>query len=302
MPLDPAAAAVLGILTAPGVPPLNELPVPDARAAYDQLAGFAGEPAPVARTRDTSAGGVPVTLYWPEGDGPYPVLIWLHGGGWVLGSRAGYDALARDLCTRARCLVVSAGYRLAPEHPFPAAVHDVLSVAAWVATEIGSLGGDPTRLAVAGDSAGANLGAVLANQLPGALRLQVLIYPATDLTMSYPSVAGNGDGYLLTKAAMTWFTTQYLDGHDPRDPRASPLYEAADTLAGAPPALVVTAEFDPLRDEGEAYADRLRAAGVRVTHTRYDGMIHGFYALRGMIPAAAQALDQVSAALLEAWR
>jgi acetyl esterase len=302
MALDPAAQTVLDIVNAPGVPPLNELPVPDARVGYDQLAGFAGEPVAVARTEDASANGVPVKLYWPEGEGPHPVLIWIHGGGWVLGSATGYDVLARDLCAGAGCLVVNVDYRLAPEHPFPAAVDDVTTVAKWVAAEIDSLGGDPTRVAVAGDSAGANLSAVLANQFPGMFRLQVLIYPATDLTRSYPSIEENGEGLLLTKAAIDWFSEHYLDGADPRNPLLSPLFADDDTLAAAPPAVVITAEFDPLRDEGEAYAARLRAAGVVVDQRRYDGMIHGFSAMRGMIPAAGEALDQVSAALVDAYR
>jgi acetyl esterase len=301
VPLDPAAQAVLDILNAPGVPPLNELPVPDARIAYDQLAGFAGEPTPVARVEDTSADGVMVKVYWPDGDGPYPVLIWIHGGGWVLGSAAGYDPVARDLCARAGCLVVSVDYRLAPEHRFPAAVDDVVAVAKWVTRTAPSLGGDPSRLAVAGDSAGGTLSAVLANELPGTFRLQVLIYPATDLTLSHPSVKENGEGYLLTKDAITWFTNHYLGDADPRHPRVSPLYADDTTLAAAPPAVVITGEFDPLRDEGEAYVARLEAAGVQVEHQRYDGMIHAFYAMRGVIPAGTQALEQVTAALARAW-
>jgi acetyl esterase len=301
MPVDPAAQAVLDILNAPGVPPLDALPVPDARVAYDGLAGFAGEPVPVAATEDLSAGGVPVRLYRPDGDGPHPVLIWLHGGGWVLGSLDGYDAMARDLCTRAGCLVVSVGYRLAPEHRFPAAVDDVVTAARWVSSAIADHGGDPGRMAVAGDSAGGNLAAVLANELPGVFRLQVLIYPATDLAGSYPSVEENGEGLLLTRTAMAWFADHYLGGQDPRDRRVSPLHADAATLAAAPPAVVVTGECDPLRDEGEAYADRLRAAGVDVEHRRYPGMIHAFYAMRGVVPAATEALDQVTTALVKAW-
>jgi acetyl esterase len=302
VPLDPAARAVLDILNAPGVPPLNELPVPDSRVAYDQLAGFAGEPGPVAHTEDLSADGVPVRLYRPEGDGPHPVLIWIHGGGWVLGSIDGYDTVARDLCNRAACLVVSVGYRLAPEHPFPAAVDDVATAAAWVRSAIGAHGGDPERLAVAGDSAGGNLAAVLANRMPGVFRLQVLVYPATDLTMSHASVTENGDGYLLTQDAMVWFTNHYLGGADPRHAHASPLHADDATLAAAPPALVVTGEFDPLRDEGAAYAARLSALGVPVEHAHHDGMIHAFFAMRGMIPAGGSALDQVAAALGACWR
>ena len=301
MPLNPAARAGLDIISAPGVPPLDELPVTDARIAYQQLAGLAGGPVPVARTEDASADGVPVKLYWPEGAAPHPVLIWIHGGGWVLGSAAEADALARDQCARAGCLVVSVDYRLAPEHRFPAAVEDVVTVAKWVTANVESLGGDPTRLAVAGDSAGANLAAVLANELPGTFRLQVLIYPPTDLTLSHPSIQENADGYLLTKDAVHYFTAQYLGDADPRNPLASPLHAADATLAGSAPALVITAEFDPLRDEGEAYVVRLRACGVPVEHHRYDGMIHAFYAMGAMIPAAGDAAQQVAAALRSAY-
>ncbi|KAB2352321.1 alpha/beta hydrolase [Actinomadura rudentiformis] len=302
MAIDPSAQAVLDMLQQPGVPPLNELPVPDAREAYAGLSALAGEPAPVARTQDAVANEVPVKLYWPEGDGPHPVMIWIHGGGWVLGSAAASDATARDLCRHAGCLVVNVDYRLAPEHPFPAAVEDVIAVAKWVSTEIEALGGDPTRMAVGGDSAGGTLSAVLAQELPGAFALQILVYPATDLAQPHPSIEENGEGLLLTKAAMTWFTDQYLSGGaDPRDPRISPLYADAATMAAAPPALVFTAEYDPLRDEGEAYAERLREAGVAVEYVRYDGQIHGFFAMPAVIPAAKDAMERAASALRRAW-
>jgi len=302
MPLDPAARAVLDIISAPGVPPLNELPVSDARVAYQQLAGLAGGPVPVARTEDASADGVPVKLYWPEGAAPHPVLIWIHGGGWVLGSAAEADTPARDLCARAGCLVVSVDYRLAPGHRFPAAVEDVVTVAKWLAVNVESLGGDQTRFAVAGDSAGANLAAVLANELPGTFRLQVLIYPPTDLTLSHPSIQENADGYLLTKDAVHYFTAQYLGDADPRNPLASPLHAADATLAGSAPALVITAEFDPLRDEGEQYAERLRAAGVPVELARYDGVTHGFFTMTGVLEEAREATVQVAEYLRKALR
>jgi acetyl esterase len=302
MAIDPSAQAVLDMLQQPGVPPLNELPVPDARDAYAGLSALAGEPAPVARTQDAVAGGVPVKLYWPEGDGPHPVLIWIHGGGWTLGSAAESDATARDLCRLAGCLVVNVDYRLAPEHPFPAAVQDVTAVAKWVSTEIGALGGDPARMAVGGDSAGGNLSAVLAHELPGTFALQLLVYPATDLAQPHPSIEENGEGLLLTKAAMTWFNDHYLSGGtDPRDPRVSPLYADAATMAASPPALVFTGEYDPLRDEGEAYADRLREAGVAVEHVRYEGQIHAFFAMPAVIPAAREAMDHAASALRRAW-
>jgi acetyl esterase len=303
MPIDPSAQTVLDILTAPGVPPLDELPPTAAREAYDGLAAFAGEPATVARTQDLEADGVPVRLYWPEdaGEAPLPVLLWIHGGGFVMGSIDGYDAVARALCSRTGCLVVSIGYRLAPENPYPAQVEDSLAAATWVRANIAELGGDPGRMVVAGDSAGANLSAVLGHQLHGMFRLQVLLYPVTDLTMSQPSIDENAEGYLLTRNACEHFRKQYLGEYaDEKDPLASPLFADEPLLSGAPPALVITAELDPLRDEGEAYAARLEEAGVPVDLVRFDGMIHAFFAFGAMIPAAGEALDLVVAAVRKA--
>ena len=303
MTIDPAAQAVLDILTAPGVPPLDELPPAEARQAYDGLAAFAGEPVPVARTQDLDADGVPVRLYWPEGaaDGPLPVLLWIHGGGMVMGSLDGYDPVVRSVCAATGCLVVSVDYRLAPENPFPAQVDDTLAVARWLRASIADHGGDPDRMVVAGDSAGGTLSAVLGHQLHGVFRLQVLLYPMTDLTMSQPSIDENAERDLLTRNACEYFRSQYVGDHaDYKDPLASPLFADDVQLAGAPPALVITAELDPLRDEGEAYATRLREAGVPVEHVRFDGMIHAFFVFGAMIPAAREALDLVADAVRRA--
>ncbi|WP_052682350.1 alpha/beta hydrolase fold domain-containing protein [Saccharothrix sp. ST-888] len=302
--LDPAIRAVLDAANQPGVPPMNELPLPVAREASEQMVvALAGEPAAVARMEEAVADGVPVKLYWPEGEGPHPVLIWIHGGGWTLGTVAGTDVTARDLSRLAGSLVVSVDYRLAPEHPFPAAVEDVLTAAKWVTREIGALGGDTTKMAVGGDSAGGNLSAVLANELPGTFALQALVYPATDLTHPFPSYEENGDGLILTKDALAWFQGHYLDGTgaDLKDPRVSPLYADTATLAAAPPALVITAGFDPLRDEGQAYAERLREAGVTVEHVNYDGQVHLFFSMPAAIPDARDAVERVAAALRQAW-
>ena len=307
MTIDPAAQAVLDILTAPGVPPLDELPPAEARQAYDGLAAFAGEPAVVARTADLDADGVTVRLYWPHEPAqdpagrPLPVIVWNHGGGFVMGSLDGYDPVVRALCAATGCLVVSVNYRLAPEHPFPAQVEDVITVARWTHANIADHGGDPDRMVVAGDSAGGNLSAVLGHQLHGMFRLQVLLYPVTDLTMSQPSIDENADGYLLTRNACEHFRSQYLGEYaDLKDPLASPLFADDTQLAGAPPALVITAELDPLRDEGEAYAARLREAGVPVEHVRFDGMIHAFFVFGAMIPAAGEALELVADAVRKA--
>jgi len=304
MPIDPSAQAVLDILTAPGVPPLDQLPPAEARQVYDGQAAFAGEPVPVARTEDLQADGVPVRLYWPEegaGEGPLPVVIWNHGGGFVMGSLDGYDGIVRALCAATGCLVVSVDYRLAPEHPFPAQVEDALTVARWAHAHIAEFGGDPDRMVCAGDSAGGTLSAVLGHQLHGMFRLQVLLYPMTDLTMSQPSIEENSEGYLLTIDTCEYFRSQYLGEYaDLKDPLASALFADDTQLAGAPPALVITAELDPLRDEGEAYAARLREAGVPVEHVRFDGMIHAFYAFPAVIPAANEARDLVVEAVRKA--
>lgn len=303
MPIDPSAQAVLDILTAPGVPPLDELLPADARAAYEGLAAFGRKTVAVARTEDLEADGVPVRLYWPSeaADSPHPVLLWVHGGGFSMGSIDGYDSEARALCSRTGCLVVSVGYRLAPEHRYPAQVEDALAAARWVHTNIAEFGGDPDRMVVAGDSAGGTLTAVIGHQLHGMFRLQILLYPQTDLTMSQSSIDENAEGYLLTRNGCEHFRSQYLGGYaDVKDPLASPLFAKETQLAGAPPALVITAEFDPLRDEGEAYATRLKEAGVTVDLVRFDGMIHAFYALGAMIPAADEALDLVVEAVRKA--
>lgn len=299
--LDPAAAALLALVAEAGAPPLHELPVRVARDVYDQTAALGGEPVPVARIEDMSADGVPVRIYWPEADGPHPVLIWLHGGGWTVGSLDAADRTARALCAGANCMVVSVGYRLAPEHPFPAGVADARTATAWVIDGIASLGGDPVKVAIGGDSAGGNLAAVIANDRPGSFDLQVLVYPATDLTMTHASITEFGHSQLLTKEAMYWFRDHYAARADWTDPRISPAHAAPEVLALAPPALVITGELDPLRDDNYDYVRRLREAGVTVEHVRYPGQIHAFFELSGMVPDALDARDRVVRALRGAW-
>ncbi len=301
MPLDPAAQTILTLLDDLGGANLETMTPGEARAAYALLGVSQAEDlADVASVDEGEIAGVPCRIVVPHGAGPFPVLVWLHGGGWVIGSAELSLPTARALASGAGCVVVSVDYRLAPEHSFPAAPDDCAAVARWVLAHAADLGCDPERVAIGGDSAGGNLSAVVAMEVPGLVH-QLLVYPATDLTMSHPSVEENGEGYLLTRAAMDWFADQYLGDSDPKDPRVSPLFADVAALACVPPAHVVTAEYDPLRDEGEAYADRLRDAGVKVTGTRYDGQIHGFFSMAAMMPAAAEALEEAAAVLRDAF-
>src|SRR5581483_1117552 len=304
MPLDPKARELLDQLAALGSPPLNELPVPEARQLLASLLVAPAEPARVAKVENRSipgsAGAIPIRIYTPEGTPPFPVLVWLHGGGWVLGSLETHDALCRSLARAVPAVVVAVDYRLAPEHKFPAAAEDAYAATAWVAAHAGEIGADARRVAVGGDSAGGNLAAVVSLMARdrGGPRLahQLLVYPATDAGLEHASMRENADGYWLTRDMMAWFWNLYLGGaRDGGSPLASPL--RAQDLRGLPPATVITAEFDPLRDEGEAYAARLRAAGVPVDLRRWDGMIHGFFAMETIFPQGRAAVEHAAAAL-----
>ncbi len=310
MPVVPEIQAVLDLLAAAPID-LTQTDPPTMRALYAAMRDSDGQPLPVAEVVDVvipgPGGDVPARIYRPEGDGPAPVLVWYHGGGWVIGDVETSDPTARKLCRRAGVVVVSVDYRLAPEHPFPAAPDDAWAALTWVADHIAEHGGDPARLAVGGDSAGGNLAALMAirarDEGGPALRHQLLVYPATDLTMSHPSITENGEGYFLTQATMNWFTDHYLGADrqhgDPTAPAVSPL--VAEDLSGLAPAQVLTAEFDPLRDEGAAYAARLAEAGVPVEHVPGPGLIHGFFAMGDVSPdadaAAGAAAERLRAAL-----
>ena len=264
-----------------------------------------GQPEEVARVDDrvlpVVEHDVPVRVYTPvEADGvDAPLLLWLHGGGWVIGDLDTADATARSLAKRSGAVVVSVDYRLAPEHRAPAALDDCQAALTWCLENAELLGIDPTKVAVGGDSAGGNLAAALCQRVRDEfgpqLAFQLLVYPVTDCTMDHPSYAENAEGYFLTRDTMRWFIGHYLGDLDPKDPSVSPLH-AAD-LSGLPPALVITAEMDPLRDEGEAYAAALREAGTPAELIRYDGMIHGFVGMAAMIDDGQEALDVAAGAL-----
>jgi acetyl esterase len=299
MPLDPAAKNVLDLLAAAGNPPLHEQTPDAARAAFAGLALLGGEGADVAKVEERVLAGVPSIVVTPHGDGPFPVLVWIHGGGWVIGTAGESLATAKDLAAAAGCVVVSLDYRLAPEHKAPAAMDDCIAATEWVLSNAAEVGGDSNRVAVGGDSAGGNLSALVAQHFGNRLCYQLLVYPATDLTMSHPSHDENAEGYLLTKDSMLWFGAHYLEGSglEQTDPSVSPLYAADDVIAATAPAFVITAEFDPLRDEGEAYAAKLSSLGVPTVARRFDGQIHAFYSMPLAIPAGAEAIAQ-SAELL----
>jgi acetyl esterase len=297
MPVDPQIQALLD--RAAGVPPTHTLPVAVARAQYEARAVLLARPAEIAGVRERTIAGpggkLRLRVYTPHGTGPFPLLVFYHGSGFVLCSLDTHDGICRNLCAGASCVVASVDYRLAPEHKFPAGIEDCLEATRWAAAHAAELGAAPGRVAVGGDSAGGNLAAVTAIRLRDAgapaLRGQLLLYPVTDYhTPGTPSYAENAQGYGLTRETMQWFWAHYLN--DPAEgshPDAAPL--RTPDLAGLPPTLVITAEYDPLRDEGELYAARLRAAGVPTTATRYDGVNHGFMFWVGVVDKAGAAMN-----------
>ena len=292
-------------------PALESLsPVEARQAAIDGLQGSGGVAEPVASIENLRIPGpdgeLAIRIYMPNAEAPRPAMMYFHGGGWVVCDLDTHNVICTAIANRAGAVVVAVDYRLSPEHKFPAAVTDCYAATAWVAENAEWLGIDPNRISVGGDSAGGNLGAVISlrsrEEHGPAIALQVLVYPVTDLSrFETPSYGEFADGHRLTKAAMEWFRDHYLAcPEDGLHPYASPLL--ATDLHGLPPALVITAEFDPLRDEGEAYAKRLEQAGVSVTCTRYDGMIHPFFSLSGAIPRALDAIQQVADAVRTAER
>ncbi len=246
-------------------------------------------------------GDIPTCVYTPQAavGEAHGVLVWFHGGGWVIGDLDTADSTCRALANRAGCVVVSVDYRLAPEHAAPAALEDCMTALAWTVENFELLGVDASKVAVGGDSAGGNLAALVCQRVRDEfgpeIDFQLLVYPVTDLTLSHPSMDENAEGYVLTKASMEWFVGHYLGDADPKDASVSPLH--ADDLTGLPPALVITAEMDPLRDEGEAYAARLQEAGVPTELVRYAGQIHGFMGMATMLDDGKDAVERAGAAL-----
>ena len=307
--LDPQAKALLDLMVAKGVPPTHTLTPREARAFYrERRAITQPDPLPVDEVRDLVADGpggpIALRLYRPFAVAtPTPALLYLHGGGWTIGDLETHDVLCRALAVQAGVAVVAVDYRMAPEQRFPAAVDDAIAALQWLHREAAELGLDAGRLAIGGDSAGGNLAAVAALALrdaasPIRLRHQLLIYPATDMRALAPSHTSNGEGYLLTRDTIAYFRDHYIDPQQYADWRASPLLHPDHS--GLPPALVLTAGFDPLRDEGRQYADALSAAGTRAQYVCFERQIHGFITMGRAIDEANTAVALCAAALRRA--
>ena len=304
MPIEPGLKSLLDQMAlAPKVDYLRTDPFVVAQQLRAAAIPSPPPPNPVASMRDLQAAGphgpIPIRIYLPHGQAPFPVCLSFHGGGWVLGSIARDDARNQELVHRSGCAVVAVDYRLAPEHRFPIPLDDCYAALEWVVHNAGELGMDATRVGVAGTSAGANLATAVAmrarDQAGPALRFQLLIIPVCDDDFERPSYREFAQGYHLTREQMQWFWDQYAEAEQRHSPLVSPL---KGELANLPPALVITAELDPLRDEGEAYAARLAEAGVPVELIRYDGVVHGFMAINMNLPQSQQALDRSAAALV----
>jgi acetyl esterase len=304
--LDRSAAMVLDMIRLSGAPATNTLTPEQARTAYRAArTALSPEPPPLAEIRDLTAPGrngtIPLRLY-RDGTNPAPRagMIYLHGGGWVIGDLDTHDVVCRQIAQRTGAIVVSVDYRMGPEHKFPAAVDDAIDATAFVSTNAADLGIDPHRLAIAGDSAGGNLAAVVAldardNHGPS-IALQALIYPSIAMSMTSPSQEQFAEGYGLTRETMIYFRNHYLRSNDDtQDWRASPI--RATHHENLPPALIITAGFDPLRDEGEDYATTLIKAGIPVTIRRFPGQIHGFITMGRIIPEATDAINEIADAM-----
>jgi acetyl esterase len=304
MPVDPQVQLLLDLMAASGGAPISSETIAATRDGFGMLVAMTAGTGPdsvavTERSIEGPHGSIPLRIYTPPVKTPGGAVLFIHGGGWTIGSAEAYDPIAKIVAEGADAIVVSVDYRLAPEHPFPIPYDECWTALQWLAANAGGLGADPARLVVMGDSAGGNLAAVMAlraREAGPALAAQILIYPVTDPDLDRGSYVENATGYFLERSTMQFFWESYTaGGADAADPRLAPL--RAESLEGLPPALVVTAEFDPLRDEGEAYAAALAAAGVEVEQRRYDGMIHGFAMMPMAVAAGADALAQATRAI-----
>ncbi len=311
MSLHPQCQAVLDLMAArPGKPfeQMTHSDILEMRILNANGFGMAGPPEPVARIENRTipgpAGPVPIRCYWPTEASPLPVLFYFHGGGFVFGSLNGTDESCRVLANRSGALVISVDYRLAPEHPFPAAPEDCYAALNYVASQAAEFGADPSRIALCGDSAGGNLAAATSlmtrDRKGPAVAFQALVYPCIDPLDQSPSMKEFSEGHFLTAAGMEWFWKQYADPRHTREPYHSPAY--ATDLTGLPPTFVLTAGCDPLRDQGELYAQKLLKSGIHAWAKRYDGMIHGFIHMGGVIDQGKEALDYLGQAVAKMLR
>ncbi|MFM7123823.1 MAG: alpha/beta hydrolase [Actinomycetes bacterium] len=296
MPLHPQAQAVADFYAAIRTTPFEELSPTEARALYS--AGQVPSTEVVHEIRDIQAGSIPCRLYRPSANTDLGLLVFFHGGGWVIGDLNSHDGVCRSLANKSGHAVLSVDYRLAPEHKFPAAFDDCVAAVKWAFDNAEALGIDNSRMAVGGDSAGGNLAAAVALAEVVPLKFQMLIYPAVDMRMESPSISENANAPILTKAVMAWFVAHYINGDaDKANISASPMLASDEQLKKMPPAIVITAQFDPLRDEGEAYGKRLVENGVSTTITRYNGAFHGFFNMITILDDAQSAHAQASTLL-----
>ena len=300
MKLHPQAEAVLEYIASFGYPPIYEVSPQEGRAI--RRAHLRPSAIEVDEVRELDAGGVPARLYRPGGDVGLGLLVYFHGGGWVVGDLDTHDSTCRALAVDSGQAILSVAYRLAPEHPFPAGLDDAVAATRWACDNAASLGCDAERLAIGGDSAGGNLAAAVSQLAPVPLRFQLLVYPVTDARCNTTSYSEFAEGPYLTRRSMEWYIAHYLSGGEgsPDDPRVSPLSAREHALAASSPTYVVTVAADVLRDEGEAYAQRLESVGVSTTLRRYDGMFHGFFALPEMLDVGRDAVAEAARALRDA--
>jgi acetyl esterase len=302
MTLNPALRELIDEKLANTTAPQWRLPIEEVRASFRALwsPSMTGAPVEVAsvedRTLDTDAGAVRGRLFTPEADGPMPLMMYFHGGGYVKGGLDETDAFCRRLARTTGNVVVSVDYRLTPEHPFPAALDDANACSLWAYENAEALGGTRDSFSVCGESAGGNLAAVVCLLARSDEKIQIshqiLLQPVVDFTLSFPSIGMPASECLVPREDLAWYYEEYYSG-DTRDFRVSPIF--ADDLSGLPPALIITAEYDTLRDEGEAYADRLASSGVPTQYSCYSGMIHGFLQMAGLVDEAQQAIDEIAA-------